>query len=301
MSFSSEIKEELSKINNLNNKQLVKAELNGYLVSNNISINSNKLKYATESEYNINRFAKLLNNVNILDYTINIQRKLFVITCNLNHIKNIFNIKNNEIYIIENYNNTEEIKALIRGAFLGSGSMNNPEKVYHLEMDFSNNYNAEYIQDELKKVNIKFKILKGKNDYCLYIKDGEEISKFLAFIGANNAVLKFEDIRVKHDMSNKVNRLVNCKTANLNKTINAAITQIEAIRYLQKTKEFEKLDNSLKEIAIVRIENPDLPLSELGNLLKEPIGKSGVNYRLKKIVNIANEILEDSDLLYRKK
>ena len=128
----------------------------------------------------------------------------------------------------------------------------------------------------------------GKNRYSTYIKDGEEISKFLALIGANKAVMKFEEIRIQKEMRGKVNRIVNCETANLSKTINAAIEQIAAIKKLQEEGKFNKLDDNLKEIAILRIENPDMPLVELGKLLKEPLGKSGVNYRLKKIMEIAN-------------
>ena len=100
--------------------------------------------------------------------------------------------------------------------------------------------------------------------------------------------MQFEDIRIKKEMRGKVNRLVNCETANLNKTINAAIEQIEAIEKLQKEGKFNKLDDNLKEIALLRLENPDMPLIELGKLLKKPVGKSGVNYRLKKIMEIAN-------------
>ncbi len=127
-----------------------------------------------------------------------------------------------------------------------------------------------------------------KNKYSIYIKEGEEISKFLALIGANKAVMRFEEIRVKkRDERKKVNRLVNCETANLNKTLNASIEQIAAIKKLQKTGEFNKLNANLKEIAKLRLENPDMSLTDLGKILKEPIGKSGVNYRLKKIIELA--------------
>ena len=110
----------------------------------------------------------------------------------------------------------------------------------------------------------------------------------MALIGAAKAVMKFEDIRIQKEMRGKVNRLVNCETANLNKTINASIEQIAAIRKLQENGEFKKLDDNLKEIALLRLENPDMSLIELGKKLKVPIGKSGVNYRLKKIMEIAN-------------
>ena len=126
-----------------------------------------------------------------------------------------------------------------------------------------------------------------QRENTIYIKEGEEISKFLAFIGAVKSVLKFEEIRVERHMNNKVNRLVNCKTANLNKVLNASVEQVEAIRKLKQSGKFEKLDETLKEIAEVRLQNPDMPLVELGQKLSNPIGKSGVNYRLKKIIKIS--------------
>lgn len=168
---------------------------------------------------------------------------------------------------------------------MGGGSVNNPENEYHLEVDLSDENNLKFLKKLLTEFQISVKILKNS----IYIKEGEEISKFLALIGANKAVMQFEDIRIQKEMRGKVNRLVNCKTANLNKTINASIEQISAIKKLQKTGEFNKLDENLKEIAILRLENPDMALVELGKLLKQPIGKSGVNYRLKRIMEIADE------------
>ena len=292
MSFSTETKEELSKINNLVNKELVQAELIGYLISSNTSIVNNKIKYATESEYNINRFSKLLNNVEILDYQIDMQGRSFVITFEIleqENLCNLIKIKDKDLFI-EKINDEEEyIKALIRGVFLGSGSMNNPQNKYHLEISLATKESSNLVAQKLAEMDIKVKSLEGKNSYSLYIKEGEEISKFLAFIGANKAVLKFEEVRVERYMNNKVNRLVNCETANMNKTINASVAQIEAIEKLKKTKEFDKLEDSLKEIAEVRLEHPNAPLSELGSYLKNPIGKSGVNYRLKRIMEIAEE------------
>lgn len=166
---------------------------------------------------------------------------------------------------------------------MGAGSVNNPEKEYHLEVDFGNEQNLEEIVKVLQRLGIRVKTFQ----LAIYIKEGEEISKFLALIGAGKAVMQFEDIRIQKEMRGKVNRLVNCETANLNKTINASIQQISAIRKLQERGAFSKLDDNLKEIALLRLENPNMPLVELGKLLKEPVGKSGVNYRLKKIIEIA--------------
>ena len=179
------------------------------------------------------------------------------------------------------------IKALARGAFLGSGSVNNPENKYHLEVVLSNNKNASSIKKMLEKMQIDFKALERKNGYSLYMKDGEEISKFLAFIGANNSVLKFEEIRVLREMKNNVNRKVNCETANLNKTINAAVKQIEAIKKLKESGKLESLNPNLKEIASLRVENPDATLTELGQMLQNPIGKSGVNHRLNQLIELS--------------
>ena len=280
MSFSTELKEEISKTENLSNKEAVKYELLGYLISSNITQEKSKTKFSTENEYNINRFSRLLSNIGINDYDISIQGKLFVITVNSEQIKLIE-------YVQELSN--DQIKWLIRGTYLGAGSINNPEKKYHLEIGIAQKEDAERLIEYLKLFGIKSNVIEKGNQYSIYIKDGEEISKFLALVGANKSVLKFEEIRVQREMNNKINRIVNCETANLNKTINASIEQVEAIRKLKQSGNFERLDEPLKEIAELRLENPNASLIELGKMLKKPVGKSGVNYRLKKIMEIANE------------
>ena len=289
MSFSSEIKKELGNLNNLSNKKQVKYELIGYLISNNTNIVENtKVRYATESQYNINRYSKLLRNLNI-NPKIEIDGKIFIITSNIKDI-NIIEICNKEIYIKDDGKAKDEnARAIMRGLFLGSGSINNPESKYHMEMTLSNRRNLNYILKISGTLKISFKILEKKGKFTIYLKEGEEISNLLVLIGANKGVLKFEDIRVHREMRGKINRIVNCKSANLNKTINASVQQIEAIKKLKKEKKFNYLDDNLKEIADLRLENPDLSLIELGKLLKIPIGKSGVNYRLRKIIELANE------------
>ena len=288
MSFSSDIKQELNKNSNLANKNIVKQELIGYLISGNINIlKSKEIKFSTESDYNINRFSKLLSNLNI-NHSIDVVGKNFVISFKLKEI-DFVNYEENLIYIRDIPKNQEDKKAIIRGIFMGAGSINNPEKEYHLEMELTNKQNTNIVLKLLLEFSIQAKSMEIKNKYYIYMKDGEQISKFLALIGAAKAVMKFEDIRVQKEMRGKVNRLVNCETANLNKTINASIEQIAAIKTLQETGRFKKLDDNLKEIAILRLENPNMSLVELGKRLKEPVGKSGVNYRLKKIMEIANE------------
>lgn len=315
MSFSSDLKEELSKISNLNKKDEVKYELIGYLISKNASVVKNNVRYATESEYNINRFSKLLRNLNI-DNNIEFDGKSFIITFKVKNLiqevkvvenqleiksnvdyedikkisrvqseKLIQNDRNNKLIIMENDNCK---RAIVRGAFLGAGSINNPSRTYHLEINLSTKNNMEFLDEILKQCNIRCKKLENNNS--IYLKDGEEISAIIALFGASSSVLKFEDIRVQKEMSGKVNRIVNCQTANLNKTLNASVEQIDAIRRLQQSNKFNNLDDNLKEIALLRLEYPDMSLVELGKKLKEPLGKSGVNYRLKRIIKIAEDL-----------
>lgn len=275
MSFSSDLKVELSKINNLKNKQEVYAEFLGYLVSANISIKGKTIKFSTENEYNINRFAKLLNNINIIDYKIDISGKTYCITFKDNDI-----LEQIDLSKIDNILNTDNLKkAFVRGNFLGAGSINEPKNNYHLEIIFSSIEYADYTLKLLETFGINVK----EFEQTIYIKDGQEISNLLALIGGNSAVLKFEEIRVLREMKNNVNRLVNCETANLNKTINASVKQIEIIKKLKKTGKFNSMPERLKEIANLREANPEATLEELGNMLEKPIGKSSVNHRFKKI------------------
>lgn len=295
MSFSSEMKENLSKMANLNQKELVRYELIGYFMSNNATCNQKTIQYATVNEYNINRFSKLLSNMNLLNFQIDLKGNVYRIT--LPKITTMQEIEYTEKEIVLTSKFKEElekkdmkkeeeeqrVKAFIRGIFLGSGSVNNPENKYHLEMIINTQKNARIVKEVLEKMQIHMKEMERKKGYSLYLKEGEEISKFLAFIGANSAVLKFEEIRVLRDMKNHINRKVNCETANLSKTINASVKQIEAIKKLQKQGKFEGLSDSLKEIATLRLENPHASLVELGQMLENPIGKSGVNHRLKQL------------------
>lgn len=181
-------------------------------------------------------------------------------------------------------------RLLIREAFIKSGFINDPDKDYHLEILFKSIKKAEELQTMLANFQITSKITKKGQGYIVYIKDGEDIVSFLALIGASKAVIKFEEIRVLKDARNNINRIVNCETANIAKTMNAAKTQIESIKYLKKHRKFEALPEELKEIANLRIKEPDLSYEELGKLLKNPISKSGVSHRLNKINNIVKDL-----------
>lgn len=269
-SFSSNVKKEVSSINNLAKKELVRAELNGYLLTSTGNI------FTTENQYTINRYSKLLNNVGQDDYSETLKGKAFCIKTK------------RKINIAEEITNEEEARAVVRGAFLGSGSISNPRSVYHLEIVFKVLENAKYINNILEKYNIDAKILERDKSYMLYIKDGENISKFLAFIGANKSVLDFEETRVMKDMRNQVNRIVNCETYNLNKVVASSVKQIDDIKLIKKHNKFDALTDKERELAKLRLANPNATLKELGEMLE--ISKSGVGHRFEHIAQIAEEL-----------
>ena len=284
MSFSYDIKEELSNFNNWKNPELLKAEFLGYILTGNAVNNGDFIEFVTENDYNIERFYKILFNLKI-DYEPEVRGKCFVAKIENVFIKNIFS----DIAV----NHKDEIKkTILRGAFLGAGSCTDPEKNYHLEIILEDSKNAEYICNLARDYGVEFKSTKYKEKIMLYIKEVDQVSNFLACIGANKAVLKLEDIRIFKEVKNKVNRVVNCETANLNKTVDAAVSQIEDIKFLQKINKFDELSPEVKEVAYLRLEHPESSLKELGEMLTEPIGKSGINHRLKKIQNLAKEFRE---------
>ncbi|MBQ3409539.1 MAG: DNA-binding protein WhiA [Clostridia bacterium] len=289
MSFSSSVKEELSKMNNLNKKDQVQMELAGYLISSNTSRKKNKIKFSTESEYNINRYAKLIKNIGIDNYKINIKGKIYYVEHDIPEDMSRVNFETG-IELAEYEKNEQLDKALVRGAFLGSGYVNNPEKKYHLEINFDNKVNLDKVYEILQTYEIKTKKLIKEKSYTLYIKEGEEISKILAFIGGNSSVLKFEEARVIRDSSNKLNRLVNCETANFSKTIQAGKKQIEDIKLIKSKKKFGELSESLQEVANMRLKYPEASLSELAEQMDGKISKSGITHRLAAISKFADEL-----------
>lgn len=286
MSYSYNIKEELSNFNNWKNEELLKSEFLGYMLTGNTTSDGEYIEFITENDYNIERLFKILFNLKI-EYEPETKGKYFVAKISNKYVENIFSDLAT--------NPADEVKrTILRGCFLGSGSCTDPEKNYHLEMIFGNEKNLEYVSNLAKYYGIEFKKLEIKEKYMLYIKEVDQVSDFLACIGANQAVLKLEDVRVFKEMKNNVNRIVNCETANLNKTIDAAIAQIEDIKFLQKMNKFEELPLEVREVAYLRLEHPESSLKELGEMLAEPIGKSGINHRLKKIQNLAEEIRSGS-------
>ncbi|NDI36565.1 DNA-binding protein WhiA [Chengkuizengella sediminis] len=182
-------------------------------------------------------------------------------------------------------------RAYLRGAFLAAGSVNNPEgSSYHLEIASMYEDHCNALCDLANEFDLNARCIERKKGFIFYIKEGEKIIYLLNIIGAHQALLKFEDVRIMRDMRNSVNRLVNCETANLNKTIGAAMRQIDNIKLIQETMGLDHLPDKLREVAELRLQHPDLNLTELGELLRDKVSKSGVNHRLRKIDKIAEQI-----------
>ncbi len=184
-------------------------------------------------------------------------------------------------------------RAYLRGAFICSGSVSDPSKQYHLEFTNSGYEHAEALKNLISSFGIDAKIIMRKKHYVVYIKEGEQIVDMLNIMSAHRALLEFENLRVVKDLRNNLNRIVNCETANINKVVSAGVRQVEAIEYIQKTVGLGHLSENLRQMAKIRLEYPDLSMKELGEKLDPPVGKSGVNHRLKKLCLIAENLKGD--------
>lgn len=181
-------------------------------------------------------------------------------------------------------------RSYIRGAFLGAGSISNPDKDYHMEFVTGKLDHAKDLSKLINSFELNSKIVERKDNYVVYIKESEQIVDVLNIVGAYQALLKLEDIRVLKNIRNNINRIVNCETANLTKTINASLKQVENIKLIDEMMGLDKLPANLREIAYLRLEYTDASLKELGKLLDPPVGKSGVSHRFKKIEQVADNL-----------
>ncbi|WP_326716526.1 DNA-binding protein WhiA [Vagococcus jeotgali] len=188
--------------------------------------------------------------------------------------------------------NEQKMRSYLRGAFLAGGSVNNPETSrYHLEIYSMYEEQCEDLCEMLKFYGLNGRVIERRSGFITYLKGAEEIADFLVLIGATNAMLKFEDVRIVRDLRNSVNRLMNCENANMNKTADAAKRQIENIRLIESTVGLDQLPERLREVAVVRLEHPEISLKELGELIPSgPITKSGINHRIRKINEYASEL-----------
>ncbi len=185
-------------------------------------------------------------------------------------------------------------RAFIRGAFLAAGSVSNPEKSYHIEIVCAADKKAQQLRKIINSFGLEAKVIVRKRSHVVYLKEGSQIVDLLNIMEATNALMEMENIRILKEMRNTVNRKVNCETANINKTVSAAVKQTEDIRFIRDKIGLGKLPKSLQEIAELRLEYPNATLKELGDLLAEPLGKSGVNHRLRKLSEIAESLKEKS-------
>lgn len=307
MSFASVIKKELTGIEI--DPCCTEAELAALIRMNGaISISKNKhtLDIQTENAAIARRIYTLIKSIYSYPIEVLVRKKMKLKKNNVYIIRLVKDVNNflskldvmhgpyeSIRTISEKYFNKECCrKAYLRGAFLASGSINNPEtSSYHLEIyNFHKDHNSALCK-LLNTFNLSARELERRNGYITYIKEAEKITEFLIIIGAHNALFKFEDVRIIRDMRNSVNRLVNCETANLNKTIGASFRQVESIKLIEKTVGLTALPERLQLIAELRLENQEATLNELSELLgSEKISKSGINHRLKKIDELAKKI-----------
>ncbi|MBC5786794.1 MULTISPECIES: DNA-binding protein WhiA [Clostridiaceae] len=182
------------------------------------------------------------------------------------------------------------LASFVRGAYVSCGSMNDPHKEYHLEFVVQNHDLAANLASILSSVNIPIKLTQRKNNFILYLKESENIEDLLTLMGATNSTLELMNIKVMKDMRNKVNRVTNCETANIGKTVAASAKQVEDIKLIIQKKGIEYLPDNLKEVAQIRLENPELSLNELVQAMGNQISKSGINHRLKRIGEIADKL-----------
>lgn len=306
MSFAAEVKKELTGL--AVQKNLAQAELAALIRMNgSLSLNNHQfvLNVQTENAAIARRIFTLLKEHYGVRSELLVRRKM--------------KLKKNNVYIVWLKQETQKIlldldimdgamfqshisneikqsekktRAYLRGAFLASGSVNNPETSrYHLEISSIYEEHNQDICDLLNQFDLNARTLERRNGYITYLKGAEKIADFLTLIGATNSMLKFEDVRIVRDMRNSVNRLVNCETANMNKTIDAASKQIENIHFIEATVGLQSLPEKLQEIAELRIQNPEISLKELGEMIPSgAISKSGINHRIRKINDFADNL-----------
>jgi hypothetical protein len=305
MSYTVKIKEEISE--EKNSKSELIAELSGY-IRNNGTISKDKVTMTTENKFTIDRIASSLKNIYDTDLTVETienlnfsKNELYQLTINTNIqfiLKDlgIIDEKNNYLKTVPNYivGANEEIRGYLRGVFLSSGSINDPKKSrYHMELLIQEPDEAVFVQKLLNLFDLNAKILNRDKGYMIYIKEAEKISDFIKILGANKAVLYYENVRIYHDQKNKTNRLNNCEQANIDKVIQTATVQLEQIRIIEENDGLMLLDDKTKEALEYRKKYPEASLKELSDIISletnKPITKSGLNHRLRKIKELAEK------------
>ena len=292
MSFSSNVKDELCKQYS-KSRHCQLAEIAGILeLTGNLNDNFN-LEIETDNAALIEKYAVLMKTAFSLDITKPISREETLrILAALKWINN-----RNEIHLPINEQRTNGLlvqktcckRAFIRGAFLASGSMSDPNKSYHFEIVCKTSEQAIQLKELMNAFETDAKIVERKGHHVVYLKEGAQIVDMLNVMEAYVSLMNLENVRILKEMRNSVNRQVNCETANINKTVSAAVRQIEDINILQQAIGLDNLPENLREIAYLRLEYQDAPLKDLGQYLDPPVGKSGVNHRLRRLSELADK------------
>lgn len=312
MTFSSKIKDELSRVE-IADELSAKAELAalvrtmGYITLR--GFNKMHIEFSTENAAVARRTFKLLKTAFNITTEVSVEKTNRLKKHN-NYIIKISDTVSKDFLQQTRIARTEEFnimsfdygvprdilkkeaykKSYIRGAFMGCGSISDPEKSYHAEFVNNKEEHSKGICKILENFGIYGKTIYRKNYFVTYIKESEQISDLLALMGANNAVLEFENVRAVKETRNQINRVINCETANLDKIVDTSMRQINNIKILKKHKAIDKLPDHLRELAYLRMKNTNASLKELGEMLDPPLGKSGVNHRLRKIEEIAKDL-----------
>ena len=282
MSFSSDVKVELARqYSKARHCQI--AELSAMIMQEGrISINPPELSFDSENPILVEKYAMLMKRA----FDVDVSKPLQSQEC----IKIVEAIQG--LYLEK----TCCKRAFIRGAFMASGSMTDPNKAYHFEIVCRTPEQAERLQELMKEFETEPKVVERKNYYVVYLKEGSQIVDMLNVMEAYVSLMNLENVRILKEMRNTVNRKVNCETANISKTVNAAVKQISDIELIRDTEGLDSLPLPLREMAQVRLEYPEAPLKDLGQYMDPPVGKSGINHRLRKLASVADAIREKSGM-----
>jgi cell division protein WhiA len=297
MTFSSIVKDEVCRYP-LTKPCCLNAELLGMILMIK-KINPVQFKFSTEISSLARRLVKILKKIGYQDVRVEFKKNqvrrngfIYIVKCESFSRKTFIqkNTKNNTFSPLDNITRTCCKRSLARGCFLAGGWLTNPEKLYSIQLIFSNVAYMNFCFHVLTSLGFPMKNVIKNNDTILYLRDSEAIADFLTIIGATSSLMKFENIRILKEVKNNVNRAVNCETANLEKIVISSLKQIDDITLIQRTIGLRNLPEKLQDMAEVRLQNREASLQELGEFLSPPIGKSGVNHRLKKLEKLAAEI-----------
>ena len=306
MSYTTHIKEEIASIQNTKSETI--AELAGF-IRNNATISNDSITLTTENKKTVARLKKFIQTEYDEEIEIskkdnaNFSKKELIVMRIINKCENLLkdigylDKDGNRLSIPPTYivGANEEIRAYLRGVFLCSGSINDPKTSrYHMELLISTPEEAVFVQKILNIFDLNAKILNRDKGYMIYLKEAEKISDFIKILGASNAVMYFENVRIYREQKNKTNRLNNCEQANIEKSIATAEKQLKQIAIIEETESIDLLDDKTKEALEYRKKYPEASLKELSEIISietnKPITKSGLNHRLRKISMLSEYI-----------